>query len=132
LNDNYKFSDSGKYFAPPDGPIQSAIDQIKELPVNDLPEIFGLHTNADITSAINDTNKLLDTVLSLMPRQAGGTGKSQDEILQESANGILEKIPPNFDIEYVSKKHPITPEESMNTVLQQELLRFNKLISRVR
>lgn len=94
--------------------------------------MFGLHDNADITSAINETNNILSTALSLMPRKAGGAGKTQEEILNEIATGILAKLPKNFDIEAASKKHPINYEESMNTVLQQELLRFNKLLSEVR
>ena len=98
------------------------------MPQTDLTEVFGLHDNADITSAINDTNTLLGTALSLMPRQAGAAGKSQEEVLQESAKAILDKLPKDFDIDAASKKHPILYEESMNTVLQQELLRFNKLL----
>lgn len=47
----------------------------------DLTEVFGLHDNADITSAINETNQILGTALSLMPRKAGGGGKSQEEML---------------------------------------------------
>lgn len=46
------------------------------MPLNDLTEVFGLHDNADITSAINDSNQLLGTALSLMPRKAGAAGKS--------------------------------------------------------
>ncbi len=38
-------------------------------------------------------------------------------MLQEIANGVLEKLPPNFDIDSAAKKHPIKYEESMNTVL---------------
>jgi dynein heavy chain len=64
-----------------------------------------------------------------MPRKAGGAGKSQEEMLQDIAKNILEKLPPNFDVDEASKKHPIMYNESMNTVLQQELLRFNKLLS---
>lgn len=41
-------------------------------------------------------------------------------------------MPKNFDIEYAQKRHPITYEESMNTVLLQELLRFNRLLEIVR
>ena len=44
----------------------------------------------------------------------------------------MAKIPEAFDIPAAAKKHPIKYDESMNTVLQQELLRFNKLITRVR
>jgi dynein heavy chain len=37
-----------------------------------------------------------------------------------------------FDTEDAARKHPIKYEESLNTVLQQELLRFNRLIQIVR
>jgi len=90
LKDNYKYCESGKYFIPADGPISSYVDFIRnEMPLSDVTEVFGLHENADITSAINETNALLGTALSLMPRKAGGAGKSQEEILQDIANNIL-------------------------------------------
>jgi dynein heavy chain len=63
---------------------------------------------------------------------ASGDGKSQDEMLRDIAEDILNKIPKNFDMESASKKHPIKYEDSLNTVLQQELLRYNKLTSVVR
>ena len=39
------------------------------------PEVFGLHSNADITCAQDETFKMFDTILLLMPRQAAGAGK---------------------------------------------------------
>jgi len=119
LKDGYKYSESGKYYVPPDGPLSSYMEFIRnEMPTVDLTEVFGLHDNADITSAINETNLLLGTALSLMPRKAGGAGKSQEEMLQDIAKNILEKLPPNFDVDEAAKKHPIMYNESMNTVLQ--------------
>ena len=77
LKDGYKYSESGKYVVPPDGPLSGYIEYIKnDMPAIDLTEVFGLHDNADITSAINETNALLGTALSLMPRKAAGAGKS--------------------------------------------------------
>jgi len=52
--------------------------------------------------------------------------------LREIADDILKKLPPNFNMEKAAKKHPICYEDSMNTVLQQELLRYNMLTSVVR
>ena len=66
LKNNHKLSESGKYYVPSEGDLASYIIFIKEtLPLNDLTEIFGLHENAEITSAINITNAMLETALSL-------------------------------------------------------------------
>jgi dynein heavy chain len=133
LKESHKFSDSGIYYCPPEGELVTYLDYIRnDLPINDLTEIFGLHDNADITSAINETNKLLGNVLSLIPRVSSGSGKSQEEELKEMAKGILDKLPPPFDMPDVARKHPIRKDKSMNTVLQQELLRFNKLTNQIK
>jgi dynein heavy chain len=66
LNKNHKLSESGKYFVPTVGSHDTYIEFIKnELPLNDLTEIFGLHENAEITSAIGITNEMLAIALSL-------------------------------------------------------------------
>jgi len=84
---NHKLSESGVYYVPSDGEGKADyIEFIKnELPLNDIPEIFGMHDNAEITSAINNTNAMLSTALSLQPRKTGGDGKSADSVLQELA-----------------------------------------------
>jgi len=51
---NHKLSESGAYFVPPDGQKEDYIAFIEsKMPINDLTEIFGMHDNAEITSAIN-------------------------------------------------------------------------------
>ncbi|CAJ1351320.1 unnamed protein product [Effrenium voratum] len=45
----------------------------------------------------------------------------------QAANDILRRMPDQFDLEEVQKKYPTMYEESMNTVLVQELTRFNSL-----
>jgi dynein heavy chain, axonemal len=132
LTDSYRFSILEEYYAPPESPLSSYIEYIKALPINDSTEIFGLHDNANITSAINDTAQLLGTALSLMPRNVAGAGQSQEAILEEKAKMIADRMPPEFNLEEASRKHPITYQDSMNTVLQQELIRFNRLIKTVR
>jgi hypothetical protein len=38
------------------------------LPRNDVPEVFGLHSNAEISAAINNTQNFTSTILNLLPR----------------------------------------------------------------
>ena len=71
------------------------------------------------------------TVLSLQPRAASGGGKSRDEVLDETAADILKGMPDLFNLEQVSDAYPTKYEESMNTVLQQECIRYNKVIAKV-
>jgi hypothetical protein len=56
-----------------------------------------MHDNAEITSAINVTRSMLATALTMQPRVTGAAGKSQDQVLAEACQGILEKLPKNFD-----------------------------------
>jgi dynein heavy chain len=48
LREGFKFSGSGIYYSPADGNIDVYKDYIESLPLNDNPEIFGLHDNANI------------------------------------------------------------------------------------
>ena len=68
LKDDYKFSESGTYYAPAEGNLENYREYIRQLPFNDNCEVFGLHQNAEISSAIIETNKVCSTVLSLLPR----------------------------------------------------------------
>ena len=47
-----------------------------------------------------ETNTLIFTILDVQPRlSSGGTGKSNDEIVYELADSILEKLMDKLDIE---------------------------------
>ena len=76
--------------------------------------------------------QLFESILLTLPRQTGGGGKSPAEVIDELSADILSKFPPPFDMEMVMEKYPVIYEESMNTVLRQELIRFNRLTTVVR
>ena len=133
LRDSYRINDCQAYEIPGEGPISSYINYIEDrLPHHDMTEVFGLHDNASITSAINESFQLLATCLSLLPRTAAGTDKTPEQQMTEIAVSIFKRMPQLFDIEEVTKNYPMMYEESMNTVLIQELIRFNRLLQVVR
>lgn len=53
------------------------------------------------------------------------------EVVDELAEDILSKLPADFDIPMVIDKYPVMYEESMNTVLRQEVIRFNRQLQLV-
>ena len=64
---------------PKDGPLTSYKEYISMLPNMDHPETFGQHPNADITSQIQETRMMFDTLLSLQPQITAGGGESRED-----------------------------------------------------
>ncbi|BBN11637.1 hypothetical protein Mp_5g13570 [Marchantia polymorpha subsp. ruderalis] len=126
----YKFSESGVFCIPDASNCNAFLTYCREIPLAPKPEIFGLHENADITCDQNESNDLYGTVLTLQPREsASGTGMSREDIIEKKCKDMLAVVPPVYDVEVVLQKYPTMYNESMNTVLTQECIRYNGLLS---
>jgi len=94
LRDDYRFSPSGIYYAPADGKIEVYREYVDSFPLNADPEVFGMHGNANISYEAQESNKMVDTILSIQPRVAGTAGGlTPDQIVLEKAKDFLENLP---------------------------------------
>ena len=129
----FPLSSLPEYYIPPDGPLGSYKDQIRCMPLTDLPAAFGQHANADISSMIEDSNEFFVTVSSLM---ASGAGASDDEAaarVLSLAKGLEEQTPPSWDLRAVRKSFESRSDpDPLKTVLFQELDRYNKLLKNLK
>jgi len=132
MGKNFALSASGTYFIPDEGPLESYIEYINSLPGLSSPEVFHLHENADISKDQGETAQLLASLLLTGSRTEGAAGQSEEEVVMNITLEIIKGMPPNFDIERAQLKYPVEYNESMNQVLCQEMLRYNKLLSVVR
>ena len=131
-NENkHKLSPSGLYYIPPKGKYEDYVEFIRNLPPTQYPEIFGMHENVDITKDLASTKLLFDSILLTLGSTKSASGDT-DKKLMDISKDILSKLPANFNLEAAIHKYPTKYEESMNTVLVQEMERYNKLITVVR
>ncbi|KAJ3342735.1 Dynein heavy chain 7, axonemal [Gonapodya sp. JEL0774] len=133
LKDQHMFDPSGTYTMPQDSSHGGVIQYLQGLPLESRPEVFHLHDNAEISKNNLETEMFLSAILTTQEQVGGGgQGKSRDQLLTEISTEMLQKLPSNFDAAKVSQKYPLSYQESMNTVLLQEVIRFNRLIDIIR
>lgn len=127
----YSLTPSGTYHAPEDGPRSGYVAFVESLPLAQAPEAFGLHANAAITKDINATDLMLRSLLSMSGGGGGGSSGAEASAAEARVAAVveecLERLPAPFDLEAVSARFPQSYQESLNTVLVQEMARYNKL-----
>lgn len=127
----YQFSGDESFLVPPPDGYDSYIEFIGQLPAVPVPEVFGMHPNVDISKEQAATNTLFDCVLTTETKAGSGGGES-GSMVEQVAAGILDKLPQDYDIADALKRFPTKYDESMNTVLVQEMQRFNRLTAVIR
>ena len=133
LETGANLSDSGIYRMPGASTHPEFLSVISDLPLVAEPEIFGFHENAMITKDTKETSDLFTAILLTEGGgEGGGEGTSTDDQILSTANDILHKLPDAFDMEAAQVKYPVTWSESMNTVLCQELAKFNNLTNLIK
>ncbi|XP_078046876.1 dynein axonemal heavy chain 7-like [Augochlora pura] len=134
LEDEFLFDPSGLYYVPRVQDRADFLEYVKSFPMTTAPSVFGMNENADIIKDQQETTLMLTSVLATQDtgETETDTGKSPDEIVYGVASDILSKLPEDFDLEAALAKYPTLYNQSMNTVLVQEMGRFNKLLRTIR
>ncbi|KAG8225247.1 hypothetical protein J437_LFUL008784 [Ladona fulva] len=120
------------YRIPPNGSRDDYLDAIDSLPLIDIPDVFGLHPNAEIGYYTNAIKEMWSHLIELQPKSDKDEGiSSQDIFINQLATDILVILPDSIE------KSKFTSEGSgalspIKVVLHQELDRFNMLVDCMR
>ena len=115
--------------------IEEYQDFISDMPMQDFPEVFGLHSNADICYQINTASSILDTILHVQPKESSGAklGDTREAVVGRIAEDMLKKLPRDYSPhevkESLMKLGGLLP---MNIFLRQEIDRIQKILNLVR
>lgn len=75
------------------GDYESYVEFIKELPMSQAPEVFGMDDNVDISKELQETKILFDSILLTQSGHGGGgSSKKTEDTLNEIASDILSKV----------------------------------------
>ena len=107
LGDDYKLSQSGRYYAPPSNGYDTFVTYIKDLPPDTPTEVVGMNTNASIVKEQNETSLFADSILLTLPASSAGAGRSPEEIVAAVALEIGNKLPKLFDLEDAQERYPV-------------------------
>ncbi|KAK1792527.1 hypothetical protein P4O66_012465 [Electrophorus voltai] len=137
LEEGYRYSASGIYFAPESDSLKEYLSYIESLPVIDDPEVFGMHENADLAFQRREAATVVNAVLEAQPRSsAAGGGRSGDEVVRDLADSILARIPEKLSMDAATEsllaRDANGRVNSLTTVLGQEVDRFNFLLHLLR
>ncbi|KAJ8683862.1 hypothetical protein QAD02_019654 [Eretmocerus hayati] len=130
---NYSFCGTLKeYQLPKKFEYEDYISQIESIPALPSPEVLGLNMNAGITRDLEISKNFFDSLGSMQGGASMGDSSKQDEVLLSIKTDIFKRLPQPFDLEEAQKLHPASYSESMNTVLIQEMERYNVLLREIR
>ncbi|CAM9656208.1 unnamed protein product [Ascophyllum nodosum] len=131
--------------APVDAPPESYLDYIRQIPPEDGPEMFGMHASADISLRLKESNELLEAIFALQVRDASSpTGQRPDDVVLAVTQELHAKTPGTLKhrqhgaaTNHLTRKGSTVGqrgryEDSLNTVLIQELDNCNSLLEIVR
>uniref|UniRef100_A0A1A9WR67 AAA+ ATPase domain-containing protein n=1 Tax=Glossina brevipalpis TaxID=37001 RepID=A0A1A9WR67_9MUSC len=113
---------------------EAYLGAIEELPNIDPPQVYGFHSNAEITYQTNTTRSILDTIIAIQPKEsAGGGGETREDKVARMVKEMQSKAPPPYDLFEVKERlKAMGALSSMNIFLRQEIDRMQRIIILVR
>ena len=98
---------------------------VRGMPQSDHPLAFGQHSNSDMAASIDDSNTMIDTLVSLQPRIVKIADEDAVDPLAKQCAELLEQTAEMFDMRAVKERLSSRSDpDPLKTVLYQELDRF--------
>eukprot|EP01135_Chromosphaera_perkinsii_P008680 Nk52_evm13s1444 gene=Nk52_evmTU13s1444 len=119
------------FMCPPNLDYKGYHEYIDSTLPTESPVLYGLHNNTEIGFLTTRANLVFKTIFEMQPKEGGGgSGITREEIVKQSLDEILEKLPEEFNmVELMGKTEDRSP---YTVVCLQECDRMNILTGEIR
>lgn len=136
FQENFSFSKDGKYYIPQYDSTKELFEYFEKMPMDDTPDIFGLHENANITLQKKLVSEFMEPMISIQPRSSGSSVRKPEDIVLDIKTSIENKFnsiqPLNLSVDsgsvYTVDSNGIKKKSSLGNFLIQEAEKFNLLL----
>eukprot|EP01135_Chromosphaera_perkinsii_P011757 Nk52_evm3s2496 gene=Nk52_evmTU3s2496 len=132
LNSNFKFYKN--YPMPTCKTVDEFNNFIESMPISDTPEIFGLHSNADIAFRTKQATDIFNAIIDIQPKEMTMSGnETMESQIDKLAKQLLERLPEEFPKEDVQNRtREIGSSSPLIVFLSQEIDLVQKVLVKVK
>jgi dynein heavy chain len=137
FNKEYQFHTN--YYCPDLPKVKDYREYVmNKLPMFDPPEVFGLHSNAEIQFNSTNAGTVLETIMNIQPKESsGGGGETREDTVLKQVKARLDELPPDYNMVYVKKRVKQIDKDRetlspLSIFLRQEIDRMQVVLSLVR
>ncbi|KAK7195048.1 dynein heavy chain [Novymonas esmeraldas] len=139
LHEGHRFCEEGHYVVPASGTLAEAQEHIRAMSLADEPAVFGMHANANLRYQLQTSEYLMAKIVSVQPRlvgTAGGSAMTPEEEVRRKCQEFEATLPAPLTRDEAGPRTFTTLASglpnSMSTVLGHELVKYNKLLDKMR
>jgi dynein heavy chain len=130
------FDTKGEYAISDAPQVSGYVQVINRMPANDPPDIFGLHSLADVKLRRDQANEIFQTIVDVQPKESAVGGLTREDLVLQKIHELLPATPANFDMERVlaavdRRKAGDTPQP-LDVCCKQEIERMQAVLKTLR
>ena len=122
----------GEYPIPDCSQVSQFIEKANQMPQNDPPDVFGLHSLADVKLRRDQANDIFQKIIDIQPKESAVGGMTREDVVLQKIHDLLPNVPPNFNMEYVRSKVEDRKNKPLDICCKQEIERMQNVIKTLR
>ncbi|OHS96678.1 Dynein heavy chain family protein [Tritrichomonas foetus] len=122
----------GDYPIPDCQQVSQFIEKANLIPQNDPPDVFGLHSLADVKLRRDQANEIFQKIIDIQPKESAVGGMTREDVVLQKIHDLLPNVPPNFNMETVRAKVEERKQKPLDICCKQEIERMQNVLNSLR